>query len=69
MDVSKYAWSAVLTQECATIIDGKTSGHQHPITYVRCLFQGSQVNWTALTKEAYAIYMTAKKLSFDLADY
>ena len=30
------------------------------------LFQGSQLNWTALTKDAYAIYISIKKLSFYL---
>ena len=28
------------------------------------LFRGSQLNWATLTKEAYAIYMAVKKLSF-----
>ena len=28
------------------------------------LFRGSQLNWATLTKEAYAIYMSVKKLSF-----
>ena len=37
--------------------------HQ-PITYVNGLFCGSQLNWAPLTKEAYAIYMSVKKLSF-----
>ena len=36
----------------------------HPVTYVSGLFRGSQLNWAALTKEAYAIYMSIKKLSF-----
>ena len=36
----------------------------HPITYVSGLFRGSQLNWATLTKEAYAIYMSVKKLSF-----
>ena len=30
------------------------------------MFRGSQLNWAALTKEAYAIYMCVKKLSFYL---
>ena len=38
----------------------------HPITYVSGLFQGSQLNWAALTKEAYAIYLSVRKLSFYL---
>ena len=40
----------------------------HPITYVRGLFKGSQLNWVALTKEAYAIYMSIKKLTYYLED-
>ena len=40
------------------------NGTDHPITYIRRLFRGSQLNWATLTKEAYAIYMSVKKLSF-----
>ena len=32
------------------------------------LFRGSQLNWAALMKEAFAIYMSVKKLSFYLTD-
>ena len=32
------------------------------------LFQGSQMNWACLTKEAYAIYMSIKKLAYYLED-
>ena len=38
----------------------------HPVAYISGLFRGSQLNWAALTKEAYAIYMSVKKLSFYL---
>ena len=41
-------------------------GTDHPIAYVSGLFRGSQLNWAALTKEVYAIYMSVKKLSFYL---
>ena len=58
----------VLTQEHATVINGETSGHQHPIIYDSGLFQGSQLNLAALTKLAYVIYMVVKKLSFNLVD-
>ena len=58
MDTSKYAYAGVLTQ---TIDDT-----DHPVAYVSGLFRGSQLNWAALTKEAYAIYMSVKKLSFYL---
>ena len=30
--------------------------------YVIGLFQGSQLNWATLMKEAYAIYMSGKRL-------
>ena len=40
----------------------------HPITYVSGLFKGSQLNWAVLTKEAYAIYMSIKKLTYYLED-
>ena len=55
-DASKYAYTGILTQH--------SNGTDHPITYVRGLFRGSQLNWATLTKEAYAIYMSVKKLSF-----
>ena len=40
------------------------NGTDHPITYISRLFRGSQLNWATLTKEAYAIYMSVKNLSF-----
>ena len=40
--------------ECTTL---------HPVAYVSGLFRGSQLNWAALTKEAYAIYMCIKRLT------
>ena len=57
-DTSKYAYAGVLTQTM--------DGTDHPIAYVSGLFRGSQLNWAALTKEVYAIYMSVKKLSFYL---
>ena len=39
------------------------------VTYVSGLFQGSQLNWAALTKDGlHAIFMSVKKLSFYLHD-
>ena len=55
-DASKYAYTGILTQH--------SNSTDHPITYVSGLFRGSQLNWATLTKEAYAIYMSVKKLSF-----
>ena len=67
-DASKFGWAGVLTQPHMTIIDGKSTITDHPVTFVSGLFRGSQLNWAALTKEAFAIYMSVKKLSFYLTD-
>ena len=67
-DARKYAWSCVLTQQYTHDIDNKQIVVNHPITYVSGLFKGSQLNWAALTKEAYAIYMSIKKLTYYLED-
>ena len=53
---SKYAYAGILTQH--------NDSTDHPITYISGFFRGSQLNWTTLTKEAYTIYMSIKKLSF-----
>ena len=65
-DASKYAWACVLTQEYQYKKDGKEYRINHPITFASGLFKGSQINWTALTKEAFAIYSSIKKLSYYL---
>ena len=49
-------------------MDNKQIVVNHPITYVSGLFKGSQLNWAALTKEAYDIYMSIKKLTYYLED-
>ena len=67
-DASKYAWSCVLIQQYTHNIDNKQIVVNHPITYVSGLFKGSQLNWAALTKEVYAIYMSIKKLTYYLED-
>ena len=67
-DASKYAWACVLTQEKIHQIEGKEIKILHPITYMSGLFHGSQMNWACLTKEAYAIYMSIKKLAYYLED-
>ena len=60
---SKIGWSGVLTQYYS---EGENDARPcfFPVCYVSGLFRGSQVNWAALTKEAYAIYMSIKKLTF-----
>ena len=68
-DASKYAWACVLTQaEEHTREDGVKKIVHHPITYVSGLFKGAQLNWATLTKEAYAIYMSVRKLTYYLED-
>ena len=67
-DTSKYAWACVLTQEKTHQIEEKEVKILHPITYMSGLFRGSQMNWACLTKEAYAIYMSIKKLAYYLED-
>ena len=67
-DASKYAWSCVLTQEYEHEIEGKMKKIHHPITYASGLFKGSQINWATLTKEAYAIYRSVRKLTYYLED-
>ena len=68
IDASKYVWAGVLTQSYTKETEGKAVTTHHPVTYVSGLFRGSQLNSAALTKEAYAIYMSVKKLSFYLTD-
>ena len=65
IDASRIGWAGVLTQEFE---DDKGKKKQHPICYVSGQFRGSQQNWAALTKEAYAIYMAIRKLSFYITD-
>ena len=67
-DASKYAWSCVLTQEYEYKDEGKLKKIHHPITYASGLFKGSQINWATLTKEAYAIYRSVRKLTYYLED-
>ena len=53
-DASEIGWSGVLAQEH---LDDKGKAKNHPICYVSGQFRGSQLNWAALTKEAYVIYI------------
>ena len=65
-DASKYAWAGVLCQQYEYPDAEKETERKvsHPVFYVSGLFKGSQCNWATLTKEAYAIYQSLKKLSF-----
>ncbi len=53
---------------CSTRDKAKTEWHLHPITFCSEQFQGSQLNWAALTKEAYAIFCSLHKLCFYTKD-
>ena len=75
-DASKYGWAGVLTQPYEEINESTAKGGasqkktviHHPVSYISGLFRGNQLNWAALTKEAYAIYMSIRKLSFYLTN-
>ena len=62
---SGIKWSGVLTQEDQ---DDKGRIKSHPICFISGQFRGSQLNWAALMKEAYAIYMSVRRLTFYLMD-
>ena len=65
-NASKYAWAGVLTQSYQHKDEKGVKEIHHPITYISWLFRGSQINWAALVKEAYAIYMSTRKLDYYL---
>ena len=67
-DASKYAWAGVLTQAHTHVVDGVEKEIHHPVTYVSGPFRGPQINWAALVKEAYAIYMAARKLHYYISN-
>ena len=67
-DASKYGWAGVLTQKHTADVNGKQITTNHPVAFVSGLFRDSQLNWAALTKEAFVIYMSVKKLPFYLTD-
>ena len=63
-NASKYGWAGVLTQKDTSVVNGKEITMDHLVSYVSVLFHSSQINWAALTKEAYEIYMSVKKSTF-----
>ena len=77
-DASKYGWAGVFMQPYEEINESDqstTNIHSsrwktvyHPVSYISGLFRGSQLNWASLMKEAYAIYMSVRKLSFYLTN-
>ena len=65
-DASKYAWAGVLMQAYQHKDEKGVKEIHHPITYISGLFRGPQINWAALVKEAYVIYMSTRKLDYYL---
>ena len=65
-DVSKYTYAGVLTQAYQHKGEEGVKEIQHPITYISGLFRGPQINWAALVKEVYVIYMSTRKLDYYL---
>ena len=53
-------------QEKMHTFEEKETEMLYPITYMSGLFRGGQINCTCLTKEAYVIYMSIKKLTYYL---
>ena len=67
-DASKYGWAGVLTQEHTLVVDGKKL-----LQSIQCICKWS-ISWQsiklgAMTKEAYAIYMTVKKSTFHITGH
>ena len=56
-NASKYAWAGVLTQSFQHKDEKGVKEIHHPITYISGPFRGPQINWVALVKEAYMIYI------------
>ena len=52
--------------EHTSVVDGKEVTTNHPVSFVSGMFQGSQLNWAAMVKKAYVIYMMVKKSMFSL---
>ena len=52
-----------LNQSTADVHLSRWKTVYHPVSYISGLFKGSQLNWAALTKEAYAIYMSTASTS------
>ena len=63
-DASKYTWAAGLNQAYNYDKENREITINHPTTYANGLFKGYHLNWAAVTKEAYAIYMAFKKLVY-----
>ena len=59
IDSSKHSWNGILIQYSEQKKYDRTKIKiPYPIAYQSETYQGSQENWSTLTKEAYAIYMS-----------
>ena len=68
-DASSHTWSGVLTQTREILKqNGKLDVTYHPITYQSGTFTLSQINWSTLVKEAFAIMTSFCKMTFYLHD-
>ena len=67
-DASKYAWDGCTHPSLCVHGRGKRIFHPSPYHLCQWSFKGPQLNWAALTKEAYAIYMVARKLDYYLRE-
>ena len=65
-DVSKYAWSCILTQEYTHVIEGKEKKILHPITYMSGLFRGSQVQLDMLDQRSICHLYVCEEISLTI---
>ena len=66
-DSNKHSWSSILIQYAEQArINGTKLKVPQPTIYKSGALQGSQENWSTLTKEVYAIYMSFHEMVFYL---
>ena len=59
MDSSKHSWGSIIKQYSEQVKEDSTKLKvPHLTTCQSGTFQGSQKNWSTLSKEPYAIYMS-----------
>ena len=59
-------WSGIVTQcDPAELQKPKLEQHHQPIEFLGSQFFATQERWTTYEQEAYAIYETFKRLSYD----
>ena len=68
MDALKYSWFIVLTQSTLLLLMIIPSYISILLLMIVAYSKEANMNRAALTKEAYAIHVTVKKLTFYLAD-